>query len=88
LLLALPVYIFHLSIVAGAFLLWSYPELTAPLLIALSGKLLADALLLGRVAGTLRARHAMGWLPLLEIVSVPYVLLFCALGTLKPVRWS
>ena len=88
LLLALPVYIFHLAIAAGAFLLWSYPGFWVPLLIAISGKLLADALFLGWVAGALHVRRVMGWLPLLEILSVPYILLFCALGSLKPTRWS
>ena len=90
LILALPMYIFHSILAAGPLLFYAYAELRWPLAGLLAGKTIADAALLKTAAVRFGARLRPAWLIMLELISVPYVVLFCALGALKPgrLRWK
>lgn len=88
LLLALLVYIFHLMLAAGAIFSWRHPAFWPPLGALLTVKTLADGLFLWTAASRFNNRRTMGWFPVLELVAVPYVVLFCALGAFKPLRWK
>ncbi len=88
LLLALPVYIFHLMLGAGALVSWRHPAFWLPFLGLVAAKVLADGLFLWKAAARFNARRPIGWFPVLELISVPYIVLFCALGAFKPLRWK
>ncbi|MDA0748062.1 MAG: hypothetical protein O2954_16185, partial [bacterium] len=88
LILAGTVYIFHLTLAGAILAAWLHPEARpfAALLWAL--KILADIGFLWKAASLFKARPTLKWFPLLELIAVPYVVLFSALGTLKPSRWK
>ena len=90
LILALPMYIFHSILAAGPLLLYACAELRWPLAGLLAAKTIADAAFLKTAAVRFGAPLRTAWFILLELISVPYVVLFCALGAFKPgrLRWK
>ncbi|MDE3000472.1 MAG: glycosyltransferase [Gemmatimonadota bacterium] len=88
LLVAACVYIFHVALAAAPFLAWHHPAFRVPFGVMVAAKLLADWLLLARAARRFNARKILRLLPLLELISVPYVVVICAAGALAPSRWK
>ena len=88
LILALAVYIFHLLLGIGPF--WAGLNLSLWSLLGpvLAVKILADGLLLGSAALRFENPVVLCWFPVLECLLIPYVVVFCALGVLKPARWN
>ena len=87
LLLALPVYMFHLVLLACLPVACIHPEYRLPVALILAGKFALDGLFLWAAARRFDAWRAMRWFPILELVSIPYIVFVCALGALKPARW-
>ncbi len=88
LLVALSLYIFHVLLAAGPFLALRHPALWFPFGLMAAVKILADWLLLSRAARRFNARQVLWLFPLLELIAVPYIVLFCALGALAPSHWK
>lgn len=88
LLVAACIYIFHVALAAGPFLAWRHPAFRVPFGLMVAAKLLADWLLLFRAARRFSARKILRLFPLLELISVPYVVVICAAGALAPSRWK
>jgi cellulose synthase/poly-beta-1,6-N-acetylglucosamine synthase-like glycosyltransferase len=84
---ALPVYILHLLLLAGPVLCWWRPDLLPNLLGLAAVKLLTDGVFLFLAARRLQQTHQLLWLPLIEIVAVPYVSIVSAVGALRPTTW-
>ncbi|MDE2889208.1 MAG: glycosyltransferase [Gemmatimonadota bacterium] len=88
LLVAACIYIFHVALAAGPFLAWQHPVFRVPFGLMVAAKFLADWLLLLRAARRFSARKILRLFPLLELISVPYVVVICAAGALAPSRWK
>lgn len=88
LLLALTVYIFHLTLAVSPLIALFHPDLWKPFSIILITKILGDGFFLWTGACLLNARTLMRWFLTLELLSVPYVVIFCALGSIKLLRWK
>ncbi len=87
LVLAAVVYLFHLLLLAGAArmaLQWSWDAL---LLSVWGVRFLVDFILLWSFA-PVRERGLIAYLPLLELLYIPYVLVFTVLGRLGWFRWK
>lgn len=88
LLVAACIYIFHVALAAAPFLAWRHPAFRVPFGVMVAAKLLADWLLLSKAARRFNARKILRLFPLLELISVPYVVVICAAGALAPSRWK
>lgn len=88
LLVAVCIYIFHVALAAAPFLAWRHPEFRFPFGLIAAAKILADWLLLSGAARRFNARKKLRLFPLLELISVPYVVVICAAGALAPSRWK
>lgn len=88
LLVAVCIYIFHVALAAAPFLAWHHPAFRVHFGLMVAAKLLADWLLLSRAARRYHARKILRLFPLLELISVPYVVVICAAGVLAPSRWK
>ena len=88
LLMALPVYIFHVALAFGPFFVVRFPEFWAVLGSLVVGKVLTDGLLLWTAASRFKSRRSMVWFPVLEFISVPYIVFFSGLGALRTSRWE
>jgi hypothetical protein len=88
LILAFLIYIFHFALAVMPGLTWVRPGLWQPLLLLLGFKLAADGAFLWRALGLFDTRVHMSWLPVVEFVAVPYVVIFFALGALRSPRWK
>ena len=88
LLVTVCIYIFHVALAAAPFLAWHHPAFRVPFGLMVAAKLLADWLLLSRAARRYHARKILRLFPLLELISVPYVVVICAAGVLAPSRWK
>ena len=88
LILALAVYIFHIILFLLPVWLWIDPTLFLPLSACLLLKTTADGLLLHLSARHLKTRSPILWLPLIELLLIPYVAVICALGALAPFKWK
>ena len=85
---ALPVYILHLLLLVAPLLVVWRPDLL-PILLGLAFvKLLTDGVFLFLAARRLGQTHLLPWLPLVEIVAIPYVAIVSALGALRPASWT
>ena len=85
---ALTLYIFHVVLAAAPFLAWLHPALRFPFGMIGAAKILADWLLLSGAARRFNARRILRLFPLLELISVPYVVVICAAGALARSRWK
>ena len=85
---ALTLYIFHVVLAAAPFLAWLNPALRFPFGMIGAAKILADWLLLSGAARRFNARRILRLFPLLELISVPYVVVICAAGALARSRWK
>lgn len=88
LILALAVYIFHLILFLLPVWLWIDPALFLPLSACLLFKTAADGIFLHLSARRLKTRSPILWLPLTEMLLIPYVAVICALGALAPFKWK
>ena len=88
LLAAACIYIFHVVLAAAPFLAWQHPEFRFPFGLIAAAKILADWLLLSGAARRFNARRILRLFPLLELISVPYIVVICAAGALAPSRWK
>jgi hypothetical protein len=87
LILAFAIYIFHLLLGFGPLFFGSNPSLWLAWGSIWTAKILADGLLLGYTALRFESPTALCWFPILECLLIPYIVVFCALGVLKPSRW-
>ncbi len=87
LLVALPVYIFHVLLACIPVLSVCFPEFWPVLGTWAGAKVLADALFLWGAASCFASRRSMVWFSVLVLISVPYIVFFSGLGALKPSRW-
>jgi cellulose synthase/poly-beta-1,6-N-acetylglucosamine synthase-like glycosyltransferase len=88
LILAFCVYIFHLALAAGPLVACVRPDVWQPLGLLLLLKAVADGAFLRRAGRLLQDRFRLVWVPALALISVPYVVLFFALGALGASRWK
>ncbi|MCE2439666.1 MAG: glycosyltransferase [Candidatus Latescibacteria bacterium] len=88
LLAAACIYIFHVVLAAAPFLAWQHPEFRFPFGLIAAAKILADWLLLSGAARRFKERKNLRLFPLLELISVPYVVVICAAGVLTRSRWK
>ena len=85
---ALSIYIFHLVLAAGPLLAWQQPAFRFSFGLMATAKILADWLLLYGAARLFNARQLLKLFPILELLAVPYIVVFCAVGALTPSRWK
>ena len=88
LLVAVSIYIFHLILAAGPLLAWQEPAFLFPFGLIAAAKILADWLLLYGAARLFKARQLLWSFPIMELLAVPYIVLFCALGAFSLSRWK
>jgi biofilm PGA synthesis N-glycosyltransferase PgaC len=88
LVLAGMVYLFHLLLGIGLVGQLAGWPLAWPTVIALGAKTATDALVLTDFSRRLPGRNLLIYLPLLELLYVPYVLLFTVFGRLGWYRWK
>ena len=88
LLLAFLLYIFHMMLILGPVLSWALPAFGPTFGLVLATKIGADACLVWRADVRLETPSHLKWLPVLEAISIPYIVYFCALGVFKPLRWK
>ena len=86
--LAMLIYIFHLLLLAGPVIAWLAPSTTPILWAVLIAKAAADGVFLFRAARRLQQRRMLRWFPLVECLAIPYIAVFCALGTLRSPTWT
>ena len=86
--LAILVYIFHLLLLVSPVVGALEPGILPILWPVVIVKATVDGVFLWRAARRLGYRKMMRWFPLVEILTVPYVTVFCALGTLRPISWN
>ena len=85
---AILLYILHLLLLASPLVYWFAPEALPILLTAVLAKAVADGAFLWRAATVFEQRRVLRWFPFVELLIVPYVAVFCALGTLRPASWT
>ena len=83
LIMLIPVYIFHLALAAGPLVAGTYDDLWPTLYGALAVKVVADAAFLLLTSLRLNDTRNVSLFPLIEVLSVPYVVCFSALGALR-----
>ncbi len=88
LLVAVSIYIFHLILAAGPLLAWQEPAFLFPFGLIAAAKILADWLLLYGAARLFNARQLLWSFPIMELLAVPYIVVFCALGAFSLSRWK
>jgi len=90
LILAVAIYIFHAVLALGPAVCWADRAFCLPFGLALLAKLCADRVCLNEAARRFAAPYRLSAFLLMELVSVPYILVFCALGALAPnrLRWK
>ncbi|MDA0710674.1 MAG: glycosyltransferase, partial [bacterium] len=85
---ALAVYIFHAILMVLPFWgLWA-ADAFKPIGICLLVKVLVDSIFLFAAAHRLQWIRRLAWIPLFEVLLIPYVVVVCALGTLLPTKWK
>jgi glycosyltransferase involved in cell wall biosynthesis len=89
LILLIPVYTFHLALAAGPLLAWTYGDFWPVLGVAFASKVVVDVAFLILTSLRLNDTRNVSLFPLIEVLSVPYVVCFSALGALrkKPTPW-
>lgn len=88
LVLALGIYLFHLALAVGPAMAWARPDLQQTLGMLLALKAATDGAFLWRAHRLLGAPFPAIWLPIVELVTIPYVVLFFAIGSLGSPRWK
>ena len=85
---AVLIYIFHLLLLTSPLWVWHIPGTLPVLGSALLAKAIVDGLFLWRAARRLGYRRIFRWFPVVEVLTIPYVAIVCALGTLRPSSWT
>ncbi len=85
---AMLIYIFHLFLFAIPLWAWFAPDAIPILCSVLIVKTVADGAFLCRAARRLNYGQVIGWFPIVEFLAVPYIVIFCALGTLRRPSWT
>ena len=85
---AVLIYILHVMLLATPIWIWLAPETFPILLSVLAVKAAADGLFLWRAARRLGYHRTLRWFPIIEILAIPYIAVFCALGTLRSSSWN
>ena len=88
LILAMAVYTFHVLLLAGPFVAWFDPGIWVPLSGIAAAKIAVDAIFLERSNARFGRPVSRLWLPVLELVLLPYVTIVCALAVFLPRRWN
>jgi cellulose synthase/poly-beta-1,6-N-acetylglucosamine synthase-like glycosyltransferase len=81
-------YILHLILFASPAWIWLAPGAFPILLLVFVIKAVADGAFLWRAAKKLGYRRILRWFPLVEVLLVPYITIFCAAGTLRRPTWN
>ena len=85
---SLPVYILHLTLLVAPLIVWWRPD-QLPVLLGLAAvKFLTDGVFLYAAARRLRQIGLLLWLPIVELISIPYVAVVSAIGAVRPPSWS
>ena len=88
LMVSLPVYILHLTLLVAPLIVWWRPD-QLPVLLGLAAfKFLTDGVFLYAAARRLRQIGLLLWLPIVELISIPYVAVVSAIGAVRPTSWS
>ena len=85
---AVLIYIFHVLLLVGPVWAWLAPETLPFLFLVLLTKAFADGVFLWKAAGRFGLRNLLRWIPVVEILIVPYVAAVCAVGTLRHPTWT
>ena len=85
---AILIYILHVLLLASPLWVWLAPDTLPILWSVLVVKAVADGVFLWRAARRLGYRRILRWFPIVEILAIPYIAIFCALGTLRPSSWN
>lgn len=85
---AILIYILHVLLLASPLWVWLAPDTLPILWSVLVVKAVADGVFLWRAARRLGYRRILRWFPIVEILAIPYIAIFCALGTLRPSTWN
>lgn len=88
LILALAIYIFHFILFLYPVFAWIYPTLVWPFGGCLAIKMGADLTFLFLAAHRLRSPFPPVQALILEMVLLPYIVIFCALGIFAPFKWK
>jgi cellulose synthase/poly-beta-1,6-N-acetylglucosamine synthase-like glycosyltransferase len=84
---AILIYILHLILFASPAWVWFTPDTLPVLLSILAIKAAADGAFLWRAARRLGYHRILRWFPVVELLLVPYITVFCAAGTLRRPTW-
>lgn len=85
---ALAVYIFHLILFLSPLLFFHTPNGFYTIGVCFILKAMADIVFLTTAAKQFDCIKQMIWLPILEALLVPYIVIVCALGALMPTKWK
>jgi cellulose synthase/poly-beta-1,6-N-acetylglucosamine synthase-like glycosyltransferase len=85
---AVLIYILHVLLLAGPLWVWLAPHTIPTLCSVLLLKAAVDGVFLWRAARRLGYRRLLYWFPVVEVLTIPYVAVFCALGTMRPSSWT
>jgi cellulose synthase/poly-beta-1,6-N-acetylglucosamine synthase-like glycosyltransferase len=85
---AVLIYIFHVLLLAGPVWAWLAPETLPFLFLVLLTKAFADGVFLWKAAERFHTRDLLRWIPVVEILIVPYIAVVCAVGTLRHPTWT
>ena len=85
---AIPIYILHVLLLVSPLLAWLTPQTIPILWSALSIKATADGVFLWRALSRHGQLKIMRWFPLVELLTIPYIAVFSALGTRRRTSWT